>query len=83
MVTSLDDETKLFEQSKEYLLNSRLNDSVCWKILDQSLMVLHRHRKRGNKTSLSESVEFESEAQYREKLETLKVLLLSEDRFYH
>ena len=34
-------------------------------------MVLHRHRKR-KIASLAESVEFESEEEYREKLETLK-----------
>ena len=73
MVEKLDDmETKLNEQiEKNIQLNGRLAESVADGILDQvseGLAVTQKEKL----ASLSESVEFESEAQYREKLETLK-----------
>ena len=73
MVAQLDEmETKLNEQiQKNISLNSRLNESVAEGILDQVSDGLAQTQKE-KLASLSESVEFESEAQYREKLETLK-----------
>jgi hypothetical protein len=73
MVEKLDDmETKLNEQiEKNISLNSRLAESVADGILDQVSEGLAQTQKE-KLTSLSESVEFESEEQYREKLETLK-----------
>jgi len=73
MVEKLDDmETKLNEQiEKNINLNGRLADATADGILDQvseGLAVTQKEKL----ASLSESVEFESEAQYREKLETLK-----------
>ena len=73
MVEKLDDmETKLNEQiEKNINLNGRLADATAGGILDQvseGLAVTQKEKL----ASLSESVEFESEAQYREKLETLK-----------
>jgi hypothetical protein len=73
MVEKLDDmETKLNEQiEKNISLNKRLAESVADGILDQvseGLAVTQKEKL----ASLSESVEFESEDQYREKLETLK-----------
>jgi len=73
MVEKLDDmETKLNEQiEKNISLNSRLAESVADGILDQVSEGLAQTQKE-KLASLSESVEFESEDQYREKLETLK-----------
>ena len=73
MVEKLDDmETKLNEQiEKNVSLNSRLAESVADGILDQVSDGLAATQKE-KLASLSESVEFESEDQYREKLETLK-----------
>ena len=74
MVEKLDDmETKLNEQiEKNIALNGkRLAESVAGGILDDVSEGLASTQKE-KLASLSESVEFESEAQYREKLETLK-----------
>jgi isocitrate dehydrogenase kinase/phosphatase len=73
MVEKLDDmETKLNEQIEKNIgLNSRLAESVADGILDQVSDGLAATQKE-KLASLSESVEFESESQYREKLETLK-----------
>jgi hypothetical protein len=73
MVDKLDDmETKLNEQiERNILLNNRLSESVADRIFDdisEGLAVTQKEKL----ASLSESVEFESETQYREKLETLK-----------
>ena len=73
MVQKLDDmETKLNEQiDKNIGLNQRLSESVSDNILDQvseGLAVTQKEKL----ASLAESVEFESEEEYREKLETLK-----------
>ena len=73
MVEKLDDmETKLNEQiEKNVSLNGRLAESVADGILDSISDGLAATQKE-KLASLSESVEFESEGQYREKLETLK-----------
>ena len=73
MVEKLDDmETKLNEQiEKNIFLNRRLAESVADGVLDQVSEGLAQTQKE-KLASLAESVEFESEAQYREKLETLK-----------
>jgi hypothetical protein len=73
MVDKLDDmETKLNEQiEKNVSLTSRLSESVADGILTQVSEGLAQTQKE-KLASLSESVEFESEEQYREKLETLK-----------
>jgi len=73
MVEKLDDmETKLNEQiEKNIFLNKRLSESVADGIFDEISEGLAATQK-DKLASLSESVEFESEAQYREKLETLK-----------
>ena len=73
MVEKLDDmETKLNEQiEKNVSLNGRLGESVASGILDQVSDGLAATQKE-KLASLSESVEFESEGQYRGKLETLK-----------
>ena len=73
MVEKLDDmETKLNEQiDKNIGLNQRLSESVSDNILDQvseGLAVTQKEKL----ASLAESVELESEEEYREKLETLK-----------
>jgi hypothetical protein len=73
MVEKLDEmETKLNEQiERNILLNNRLSESVADRIFDEiseGLAVTQKEKL----ASLSESVEFESESQYREKLETLK-----------
>jgi hypothetical protein len=73
MVEKLDEmETKLNEQiDKNIDLNKRLAESTADGILDQiseGLAVTQKEKL----ASLAESVEFESEAEYREKLETLK-----------
>ena len=73
MVEKLDDmETKLNEQiDKNISLNQRLSESVSDNILDQvseGLAVTQKEKL----ASLAESVEFESEEEYREKLETLR-----------
>ena len=73
MVEKLDDmETKLNEQiEKNVSLNARLSESVADGILDDVSEGLASTQKE-KLASLAESVEFESEAQYRGKLETLK-----------
>ena len=73
MVEKLDDmETKLNEQiEKNVSLNGRLGESVASGILDQVSDGLAATQKE-KLASPSESVEFESEGQYRGKLETLK-----------
>jgi len=73
MVEKLDDmETKLNEQiEKNISLNGRLSEATADGILDQVSEGLAQTQKE-KLASLSESVEFESEVQYREKLETLK-----------
>ena len=73
MVEKLDDmETKLNEQiEKNISLNSRLAESVADGILDSVSEGLALSQKE-KLASLAESVEFESETAYREKLETLK-----------
>jgi hypothetical protein len=73
MVEKLDEmETKLNEQiDKNIDLNKRLAESTADSILDQiseGLAVTQKEKL----ASLAESVEFESEAEYREKLETLR-----------
>jgi hypothetical protein len=73
MVEKLDDmETKLNEQIEKNIgLNKRLAESVADGILDQISEGLADTQKE-KLASLAESVEFESEEEYREKLETLK-----------
>jgi len=73
MVEKLDEmETKLNEQiDKNIDLNKRLAESSADSILDQISEGLAATQKE-KLASLAESVEFESEAEYREKLETLK-----------
>ncbi len=73
MVEKLDDmETKLNEQiEKNISLNGRLAESVADGILDSVSEGLASTQKE-KLASLAESVEFESEEEYREKLETLK-----------
>ena len=65
-------ETKLNEQiEKNINLNKRLAESVADGILDQVSEGLAQTQKE-ILASLSESVEFESEEEYREKLEMIK-----------
>ena len=73
MVDKLDEmETKLNEQiNKNISLNKRLAESSAQGILDQVSDGLADTQKE-KLASLAESVEFESEQEYREKLETLK-----------
>jgi len=73
MVEKLDDmETKLNEQiDANVVLNKRLAESTQDVILDQISEGLASTQKE-KLASLAESVEFESEEEYREKLETLK-----------
>jgi AcrR family transcriptional regulator len=73
MVEKLDDmETKLNEQiEKNVSLNKRLAESVADGILDQVSEGLAITQKE-KLASLAESVEFESEEEYREKLEMLR-----------
>ena len=73
MVEKLDDmETKLNEQiEKNISLNKRLSESVADGIFESISEGLAATQK-DKLASLVESVEFESEDQYREKLETLK-----------
>ena len=73
MVDKLDDmETKLNEQMmKNIQLNKRLAESVAGSILESVSDGLASTQKE-KLASLAESVEFESEEEYREKLETLK-----------
>ena len=73
MVEKLDDmESKLNEQiEKNINLNKRLAESVADGILDEVSVGLASTQKE-KLASLAESVEFESENNYREKLETLK-----------
>ena len=73
MVEKLDDmETKLNEQiEKNIHLNKRLAESVADGILETVSDGLASTQKE-KLASLAESVEFESETEYREKLEVLK-----------
>jgi hypothetical protein len=73
MVEKLDDmETKLNEQiQKNISLNNRLAESVAEGIFEQVSEGLALSQKE-KLASLAESVEFESEEKYREKLETLR-----------
>ena len=73
MVEKLDDmETKLNEQiEKNITLNARLSESAADGILNDVSEGLAQTQKE-KLASLAESVEFESESQYRGKLETLK-----------
>jgi chromosome condensin MukBEF complex kleisin-like MukF subunit len=73
MTKKLDEmETKLNEQlEKNISLNKRLSEANASGILDQISEGLAQTQKE-KLASLAESVEFESETQYREKLETLK-----------
>jgi hypothetical protein len=73
MVEKLDDmETKLNEQIERNIqLNKRLSESVADRIFDEISEGLATTQKE-KLASLSESVEFESEVEYRGKLETLK-----------
>jgi hypothetical protein len=73
MVEKLDEmEEKLNEQiEKNIHLNKRLAESVADGIFDEISEGLALSQKE-KLASLAESVEFESETQYREKLETLK-----------
>jgi len=73
MVEKLDDmETKLNEQiEKNVGLNKRLAESVADGILESVSEGLAATQKE-KLASLAESVEFDSEEQYRDKLETLK-----------
>jgi hypothetical protein len=81
MVEKLDDmETKLNEQiEKNISLNGRLSEATAEGILDQVSEGLAQTQKE-KLASLSESVEFESEGQYREKLVTLKESYFSEKK---
>ena len=81
MVEKLDDmETKLNEQiEKNISLNGRLSEATAEGILDQVSEGLAQTQKE-KLASLSESVEFESEAQYREKLVTLKESYFSDKK---
>jgi hypothetical protein len=73
MVEKLDDmETKLNEQiEKNIHLNKRLSESVADRIFNSISEGLATTQKE-KLASLAESVEFESESEYCEKLETLK-----------
>jgi len=73
MVEKLDEmETKLNEQiEKNVSLNKRLAESVANGIFDEISEGL-AHSQKDKLASLSESVEFESEEEYREKLEMLR-----------
>jgi hypothetical protein len=73
MVEKLDEmETKLNEQIERNIsLNKRLAESVADGIFDEVSEGLALSQK-DKLASLAESVEFESEEEYREKLETLK-----------
>ena len=73
MVEKLDEmETKLNEQiEKNVSLNKRLAESVAEGIFDQVSEGL-AYSQKDKLASLAESVEFESEEAYREKLETLR-----------
>ena len=73
MVEKLDEmETKLNEQiDKNIGLNKRLAESSAQGVLDQVSSGLAETQKE-KLASLAESVEFESEEEYREKLETLR-----------
>ena len=73
MVEKLDDmETKLNEQIEKNIgLNKRLGESIADGILESVSDGLAATQKE-KLASLSESVEFDSEEEYRDKLETLK-----------
>ena len=74
MVEKLDEmETKLNEQiDKNISLNKRLSESVADRIFDEISERSLAATQKEKFASLSESVEFEGETSYREKLETLK-----------
>ena len=73
MVEKLDEmEEKLNEQiDKNVQLNKRLSESVADRIFDEVSSGLATTQKE-KLASLAESVEFDSEAEYRDKLETLR-----------
>jgi hypothetical protein len=73
MVEKLDEmETKLNEQIERNIqLNKRLSESVADRIFDEVSDGLATTQKE-KLASLAESVEFESEREYREKMETLR-----------
>jgi hypothetical protein len=73
MVEKLDEmETKLNEQIERNIqLNKRLSESVADRIFDEISEGLATTQKE-KLASLAESVEFGSESEYREKMETLK-----------
>jgi predicted transcriptional regulator len=81
MVEKLDEmETKLNEQiEKNVSLNKRLAESVADGIFDQVSEGLAATQK-DKLASLAESVEFESEEEYREKLETLEGIIFPSKR---
>ena len=81
MVEKLDDmETKLNEQiEKNIHLNQRLAESVADGIFDQISEGLAA-TQREKLASLAESVEFESEEEYREKLEMLRESYFSSNK---
>ena len=81
MVEKLDDmETKLNEQiEKNIHLNQRLAESVADGIFDQISVGLAA-TQREKLASLAESVEFESEEEYREKLEMLRESYFSSNK---
>ena len=74
MVEKLDEmETKLNEQIEKNIgLNKRLGESVAIIFLSLFLKEILAATQKEKLASLAESVEFESETEYREKLETLK-----------
>ena len=80
MVDKLDDmENKLNEQIERNIgLNQRLGESQADVILDRVSEGLAMTQKE-KLASLAESVEFESEEEYREKLETLRESYFSEN----
>ena len=73
MVEKLDEmEEKLNEQiDKNIQLNKRLSESVADRVFDEVSSGLATTQKE-KLASLAESVEFDSEAEYRDKLETLR-----------
>jgi hypothetical protein len=81
MVEKLDEmETKLNEQiERNVSLNKRLAESVANGIFDEISEGLAATQKE-KLASLAESVEFESEEEYREKLETLKEAYFSSNK---
>ena len=84
MVEKLDEmETKLNEQiERNVSLNKRLAESVANGIFDEISEGLAATQKE-KLASLAESVEFESEEEYREKLETLREAYFSQNKVSH